>query len=139
MELYGNLKVNGLIEISSVPTSGSYTFPTQIGNIDEALAVSLDPMGGKHLQFKQANFNIITTNNSTLLSTYNDVVISGGVSVLKLPDAIVNDKKRYKLSNLSGSSVTISGSNLIDLSSSKVMINGDKIEVRAADSRWWVF
>lgn len=121
--------------------SGGYVFPSTIGTSGQALIVTVDPLGYKHLEFKDLGedspFNVIST-NTILNETYSWVVISAGVSLITLPDPIANDGEVFKLSNLSGSSVTLSGSK-IDLTPSITMTNNEKLEVKAALGQWWTF
>jgi len=121
--------------------SGGYVFPTTIGASGQALIVTVDPLGYKHLEFKDLGedspFNVINT-DTVLDDTYFWIVISGGVSLITLPDATVNDGEVYKMSNLSGSSVTLSGSK-IDLTTFITVTNNEKLEVKAALGQWWTF
>lgn len=121
--------------------SGGYVFPTTIGTSGQALIVTVDPLGYTHLEFKDLGeyspFNVIST-DTILDDTYSWVVISGGVSLVTLPDPVANDGEVFKLSNLSGSSVTLSGSK-IDTSAFITVVNNEKLEVKAALGQWWTF
>ena len=139
---YGNLIVDGIVGVGET-ISGGYILPTTIGMSGDSLMVIDDGMGNKSLQFRDStlipsNFKIITT-NTVLDASSAYIVISGGASVVILPSAVTLDHKFYRLSNLSGLTVTISGSHLIDYNASYSLLNNGKVELKAEQSAWWTF
>jgi hypothetical protein len=137
---YGNWTVDGVIGIGQ-EISGGYTLPISIGSINDVLTVTVDISGAKHLEFKDLHdeqFDILSS-DTEFDSNHNYVVLEAGVSTITLPVASTLNKKSFKVSNLSGGSVTFTSPSLIDGASSYLLPDDGKVEIRSENNAWWIF